>query len=148
MKTELLRILNLGMWLRIIAIVILLTALLAYGLKRIIPDLEFDWVRAMAASIGICILMLAVMTVALWFGAPTITINDKGVSRGGQAVHWRYRSDIRRITIDVTDATRSWLRVESSHQPFEAGIGDEVNLADLKDFLRQTFPELVVEERR
>jgi hypothetical protein len=148
-KVELFRILNFKMWLRIVAIVIPLTILLAYGTKRAFPNLEFDWVAALGGSIGIAIAMLALMTAILWFVPPIVSINCKGVFyQQGQSTRQRLRSDIRSITIDFTDPVRPFLHVETSKRPLECGIAPQISLQNLVQFLRGSFPELLVTEKR
>jgi hypothetical protein len=138
------------MWLRIIAIVILLTALLAYAVKRALPDFEFQWGTHLALSIGGLVFALACFFAIHWLVPPIIGINAKGVSRQqGQSCAWRSRVDIRRITIDTTDPAHPRLNIEATaKKPLECGIAAKVSTPSLVSFLHATFPELVVEEKR
>jgi hypothetical protein len=150
LKKEVFAIIQIKMWLRIVAIVILLTVLLAYGLKRALPDFEFDWAAQLAQSIGVMVLGLVCFSVFIWFIPPIIGVTAKGVSRlQGQHASWRLRADIRRLTIDTTDQARPRLNIEATgKKPFECGIAAKVGAAALAAFLRATFPELAVEEKK
>ena len=76
-------------------------------------------------------------------------VNQEGVSRiQGGSTFCRRRAEIRRITIDTTDAGPR-LNIEAAdNKPFECGIAAKVSAAELAAFVRGTFPELTVEERR
>ena len=149
LKAELSRVLDLKMWIRIVAIVILLTILLACAAKRAFPGLEFNWGAALGASIGVCLMMLMLMAAILWFTSPVVRINPKGIFyQHGQSTRQRLRSDIRRITIDVSNPARPFLCVESSSRPLECGIPPQVSPENLTVFLRELFPELPVTEKR
>jgi len=132
---------------RIAAVSIVLTALLAYGLKRAMPELEFDWAGKFALSFGAVLLSLLCFCGLSSLIPPIIGIKKQGVTRQeGQHVSWRRRADIRRITIDITDPARPRLNIEATNKgPFECGIASKVKAASLADFLRATFPELKVE---
>jgi len=140
---------HIRVWLRILAVVVLLTALLAYGMERAMPGLEIDWTRRLAAGIGMVILYVGCMAGLLWFIPPTITINPRGVSRQhGMQIYWLFRRNVRRITIDVADPSRPLLNIEAAgREPLECGIAAKVSAADLAKFLRETFPELALEEK-
>ncbi len=143
-------ILQLKTWLRIVAIVILLTVLLASAVKRALPDFQFDWAGRLAMSIGGLVLGLAGCLGAYWLIPPIIRVHAKGISRQqGQGASWRLRADIRRLTIDTTDPGRPRLSIEATgKKPFECGIATKVSVAALAAFLRATFPELAVEEKK
>ena len=149
-KAELSQVLNLKMWLRLFSLVVLLTALLAHTVKRRFPDLEFNWVGAVAASFAILAAMMGCFALALWVGAPVIQITSKGLSRQhGQSPHWRLRSAIRSVTINTTDPLHPRLLIEAQDRhPLECGIAPEVSLGALADFLKETFPEVLVKEER
>jgi hypothetical protein len=135
-------------WLRIAGISILLTVLIAYGVKRAAPALEFDWASQLALCIAALFFGLLCMFGLWWLVPPFIRINAKGVSRQeGQHVFWRRRADIRRITIDATDPARPRLCIEAAGKaPFESGIAGKVSTEALAVFLRETFPEWTVEQ--
>jgi hypothetical protein len=138
------------MWLRLFAVLILFTVVAAYLLKRAVPDLEFDWAGQLARSIGVMVLGVVCFYGLSWLIPPFIVINANGVARqeGGHVV-WRRRADIRRIIIDATDPARPRLNIEATgKKPFERGIAGKVSAAALADFLRATFPELAVEEKK
>jgi hypothetical protein len=148
-KSELSLLLNLRLWLRVLAVAMAIIAVLACSLLRAIPDLEFNWVRAFLLSVGGLALGLCLLFALLWLVPPQIRINRKGILRQqGQSVHWRLRADIRRIIVDLANSKRPVLRVENSRKPFEAGIPAKVAPDELLRFLQRMFPELVVEERR
>jgi hypothetical protein len=138
------------MWLRVLVEVILLTALLAYYVKREIPDLDFDWAGNLAFVIGAFILALGGFVALSFILPPIVAIKSAGVTRQeGQHAIWRRRADIRRITIDVTDPSRPLLKIEAAgKKPFESGISAKVSTAELTAFLRSIFPELSVEQKK
>jgi hypothetical protein len=150
LKKEVIAIMQIKMWLRIVAIVTLLTALLAYWLKRALPDVEFDWAAQLALSIGVMVLGLVCMLGFVWFIPPILGVSAKGISRlQGQHASWRWRADIRCLTIDTTDPARPRLNIEAAGRKlFQCGIATKVSAAALAAFLRATFPELVVEEKK
>lgn len=138
------------MWLRVVGLVILAAALLAHIVKRRFPDLEFDWIGGVAASITILAAMMGSFALALWAAPPVIQITPKGLSRQhGQSPRWRLRSEMRSITIDTSEPTHPRLLIECvSKKPMECGIAPEVGLTVLAGFLRETLPELLVEEKQ
>ena len=143
-------IMQLKMWLRIVVIVILLTVLAAQSLKRAMPDLEFDWAGKLALSIAAVFSGLACYIGLFWLIPPFIWVNAKGVMRlHGNSHFWRRRAEIRRMTIDTTDPARPRMNVEAvDNKPFECGIAGKVSATALAAFVRETLPELTVEERR
>jgi hypothetical protein len=149
-KKEMSELAQFKLWLRVLGVVIFLTALLAYAFKRKMPDLEFDWARNLAASIGLFILAAGCFAGLIWFVPPIIRITSKGVSRQvGQHVYWLLRQDIRHITIDVTDPSRPLLKMEAAgKKSLECGIAAKVSATDLAKFLREKYPELALEERQ
>ena len=143
LKRELTGLVQFKLWLRVLAVVILLTVLLAYALKRKMPNLEFDWERNLAASIGLLIASIGCFAGLMWFIPPTIRIDSKGISRQfGQQVYWLLRPEIRRVTIDITDPSRPFLNVETmAKKTLECGFGPKVSPEALATFLRKKFPE-------
>ena len=137
------------MWLRIVAMVVLLTAMLAYGVKRALPDFEFHWAGQLARSIGVMVFSLLCFLGAHWLIPPVILVSAKGVFRLQSHNSRRFRPDIQRLTIDTTDPGRPRLSIEATgKKPFECGIATKVSVAALAAFLRATFPELAVEEKK
>ena len=148
LKAEFSRLLEPRMWRRVLVIVALLTIVLAWAIKRVIPDLEFNWFAALAKAAGILIFSLAAMFAVFWWLPPGIRIWSKGVTRQqGNAVEIRQRRNIRCITIDTAEAARPWLRIESAGRPLECGIAAKVSPAALALFLREQFPEISVVEK-
>jgi hypothetical protein len=148
LKSEWSSLLHLKMWLRVSTVVILLTALTAYGVKHAVPDLDFNWAGALAASVGAFALVMFLTSAVLWAIPPIIIINCRGVCPQGQPAYRRLRADIRFITVDATDRTRPLLRVETSRKLLEIGIAPKITLPELLAFLKATFPEVVVTEKR
>ncbi len=150
LKKEIWEMFQIKMWLRILAIVILLTVLIAYFVNRAIPDFEFEWAARLAFIIGAMALSLVCYLGLFWVIPPIIGVNGRGVSRQGQGhISWRLRADIRRITIDSTDPARPLLHIEASgKKTIECGIAMKVSVANLAAFLRATFPELVLEVKK
>ncbi len=148
LKTELCQILNLKMWLRIASVVVLLTVALAFVIKRTVPDLEFNWIAALAKGIGGLAIGMTGMATVLWFFSPTIKIWNKGIMRQqGSSHHMLLLSDIRQISVDATNPSQQWLRVETVKKPFECGIADKISPTDLAQWLRESFPEIHVSEK-
>jgi hypothetical protein len=51
--------------------------------------------------------------------------------------------------IDTTDPAHPRLNIEAvDNKPFDCGIAGKVSAAELASFMRRTFPELPVEEKR
>jgi hypothetical protein len=149
LKAELLGILNFKMWLRISLVVVLLTGLLVLAVKREFPDLEFNWILTLLASLGWVVVALYAFIAFLWFMPPYITIDHQGIfCQQGRSVEPRLRSDIRCVTIDVTNPSRPLLLVESTKRAVKCGIPPQVSLPELRQFLRDAFPELPVTETR
>ena len=148
-KAELSAILNLKMWLRVLVVVVLLTILLAYAVNRALPRLvEFNWVRGLILSCLALVAMLGMQLGILWFVPPVIRITAKGISRQATSLHWRLRSEIRSIYIDTRSPIQPLICVESYKRSFIAGVGPTIEPACLISFLKQTFPEILVEERK
>ena len=148
-KAELLRILNLKLWLRIIVMVALLTVPLAYAVNRAVPNLEFNWFGALITSFGFIAFFLAMMSAVLWLIPPRIKIWKKGIIRQhGSSQRTLLRSGIRSITIDTSESTRPILRIESASRPFECGIAAKVSLSSLAEFIRETFPDILFKEKQ
>ena len=115
--------------------------------KKLIADLDFSWTKALVTSWLAMLGIFAVMYAIFRFVPPVIRISQKGVSRQhGQAVRWRQRHDIRLITLDWTDPSAPRLQVETESKPLAIGIGPKIDRTLLVTFLRQTFPELLVQE--
>jgi hypothetical protein len=136
-------------WLRIVLIAILLTVLLARWAKRAMPDLEFDWAAQLALSIATVFIGLFCFIGLLWLIPPFVFVNRRGVSRLHGGTFWRRRAEIRRIIIDTTDPAHPRFSIEAAdNKPFECGLGGKVSAAALASFLRETLPELTVEEKK
>ena len=150
LKRELAGVLKLWMWVRIFMVSLFLVMLLAFFVTRKFPDLEFNWIRAFMVAFGGFVLFLMAVTVLMWFVPPTVRINAKGVCRQfGEETEWRQRSDIRRIILDRTIPEQPRLFVEADRKKeFDCGIASKTNLDSLAAFLRETFPNLVIEEKK
>lgn len=134
---------------RILILVSLITTALAITVHRYLPDLEFDWGRAVALSFVGFLGYFGLVAVTLWFVPPIIQIADKGIVRQqGRSQSCRLRCDIRCITVDSSEPSKPILRVESTKKPFAAGLSSKVTPAELARLLRETFPELLVEEHQ
>ena len=121
---------------------------MAHVAKRKMPDLEFDWIRNLAMAIGAFLAYLGFVAVLLWLIPPRIEINRKGISRQqGRTPHWRLRADIRRIVVDTTDGTKPTLSIESNRKPLAAGIASKISVTELIAFLRDNFPEALIEKK-
>jgi len=118
--------------------------------KREVPNLEFDWTRGFLSSVAMFIAFMGVFFVYSWFVPPIIRVNEKGISRQeGDQVSWRLRADIQRIIVDRAVPDQPQLQVETSNgRPLACGVGAGMNGEALVAFLRKTFPERVVEERK
>ena len=148
LKTEFSGWLEPRMWRRVLIIVALLTIVLAWAIKRVIPDLEFNWFASLAKAAGMFCFYMAAMFAVFWFMPPRIRIWCKGVARQqGTAAQILQRRNIRCITIDTTNAARPWLRIETAGRPWECGLAAKVSPAALALFLREQFPEISVVEK-
>jgi hypothetical protein len=150
LKQEMARVLNLWMWVRIFVVALLLVILLASLVTRTVPNLEFDWTYAFIVAFGGIVLYLAAFIAFLWFIPPSVEINAKGVCRqqGNHAI-WRRHADIRHIILDRTLLERPRLCVEAAGKKvFDCGIASEIGLDSLVAFLREIFPDRVIEERK
>ena len=148
-KTELSEILNIKLWPRVVIVVAAVTFALAYAVKRLLPDLEFDWLKALGASIGAVNCCLAAVAAILLYVPPSIKIWNKGIMRQqGSSHRILFRSDIRQITIDATNPSQVWLRVQTAKKPFECGIPAKISSTDLAQWLRESFPQTLVTEQR
>lgn len=138
------------MWARIFVIVIAIATAMAFAAKRSFPDLEFNWVRAVAGSIALFVIYLGSFVVLLWWVPPRIQINHQGVCRQqGQSVRWRLRDDVQSITVEASDPDHPRMRVESrDKKPWELGIGAKVNILDLVNCLRENFPNALIAEKK
>jgi len=147
-KAELGVLANHRVWLRICLWAAVIVTPLALALRYAVPDLEFNWFKGIALSFLAFLLYAGVAFSLYWWMPPIVRLSDKGVSRQqGQHVHWRLRRDIRRIVVDTTALAHPVLRVETTGKPLEAGVSAKVGPEELLKFLRQAFPELLVEER-
>ena len=149
-KAEISRIVGLKPVLRIVIVAALVAGLFAYGIRRAVPDLEFNWVVSFIMSAGILLLYVIFLGAMFWFAPPEIHLTSEGVSyQRGRAPRRRLRSELKRITIDVLGPDRRILTVEAAgKRPLQFGIASEVSTPGLMEFLSGTFPGLVVEERR
>lgn len=149
-KAELSSILNLRMWSRVLVLVILLAVVAAHYLGKAFPDLDFNWVGALAISVCVITAQLVLLGSFLWTVPPRITINRKGISRQhGQSVGWRLAKDIRLIAIDDTDLNHPHLYIEAAgRKEWDIGIASEIDRAQLRSFLREVLPSLLIDEKR
>jgi len=143
-------IFQLWMWVRIFVLALLFTILAAHVVNRKFPDLDFNWVGFFIYSFGGLVFSVAVFFVYFWFIPPIIRINQYGVHRQeGRHVFWRRRADIQRIVVDRSALDRPQLHVEAlNKKPFDCGIGAKLSADRLMAYLRETFPERFVEERK
>jgi len=150
LKALFFEIFRLWMWVRIFVVAFLFTILAAYIVKRKFPDLEFNWVASFIYSFCGLVIVTAVFFVYFWFVPPIIRINQYGVHRQeGNHGSWRPRADIQRMVVDRTVAARPQLHIEAvNRKPFDCGIGAKLSADALMAFLRETFPERLVEERK
>ena len=137
------------LWIRAIIASLLATALLAYCVETLIPDLEFNWIGALVKCFGFAVLGIGIAFLVSCLIPPIICVQSKGIFRQeGQSVCWRLRSEIRKITVDVPNPVQPVLRVDANTIPFEAGISEKLNPRVLMEYLKQTFPELLINEKR
>ena len=150
LRRDLACVLDLWTWVRIFVVALLLVILLASFVTRTVPNLQFDWTYACIVAIGGIVLSIASFIAFFWFIPPRVGINAKGVCRqqGNHAI-WRRHSDIRRIILDRTHLERPRLYVEAAgKKEFDCGIASKIGLDALAAFLREIFPDGVVEERK
>jgi hypothetical protein len=148
LKRELACVLRLGMWLRVSVVCGLLTFLLARAVQRVASELEFDWVGSLLKAIGMMVAGLGAFAGILFLFPPLVTVGPKGMARQqGQGTRWWLRGDIRAMTVDWTEPTKPLLRVEAA-KPITVGVGPKIARAQLTGFLRETFPEVLVEEKQ
>ena len=150
LQQELARVLDLRMWVRIFVVSLLLVILLASFVARAVPNLQFDWTRAFSMAFGGILLYLAALLAMFWFVPPRVAINAKGIChQQGQHATWRQHAEIRRIILDRTVQERPRLCVEAAgKKELDCGIASKISLDSLAGFLRETFPDRVIEERR
>jgi hypothetical protein len=100
-------------------------------------------------AFGGTVLTVAAFVAYSWFVPPRVGINANGVYRlEGNHVIWRRHLDIRRIILDRTILERPRLCVEAAgKKEFDSGIASKIGLDTLDVFLRETFPDRVIEER-
>jgi len=97
LKAELASVLDLKMWLRVVVVVIVLTAVFAYAVERGLPGLiEFNWVRGLILSFLVLAGMLGMNLGMMWFFRPAIRIDAKGISRTATSHHCRLRAEMAR----------------------------------------------------
>jgi hypothetical protein len=133
------------MWVRIVSIVVPLTIALAFIIECKFPDLQFDWITNLVESVAFFVIFLIFIFGVYWAVPPTVQITQKGVVlHHGQSHQRRSRDEIRCIEINATDSKRPILRIESSRKEFICGIAAKVDLSKLLNFLKETFPELLV----
>jgi hypothetical protein len=149
-KAELSSVLDLKMWSRVLALVILITVVAAHYIGKVFPDFEFNWAGALAISTGILAAKLVMFGSLQWMVPPRITINRKGISRQhGQSVRWRVAKDIQSVAIGSTDTGHPNLRVEAAgRKTWDIGIASEIDLTLLRSFLREVLPSVSINERR
>lgn len=149
-KSELSTVLSAKMWLRVVVWVFVIAAGMAFAARRAVPDLEFNWMRAVAVSLSLFAVYFGAVTGLLWFVPPRIRINQKGISRQqGQSARWRRRDDIQSITVDVGDSVHPRLRVESpGKKAWDVGIAAEVNIQDVVNCLRENFPHALISVKK
>jgi hypothetical protein len=150
LKQELATVLDFWTWLRIFVVALLLVIPLASFVTRTVPNLQFDWTYAFIVAFGGIVLYLAALIAFFWFIPPRVEINAKGVCRqqGNHAI-WRRHSDIQRIILDRTLLEKPRLRVGAAgKKEFDCGIASKIGLDLLAAFLRETFPDRVIEERK
>lgn len=148
-KAELSSILDIKMWSRVLALVILITVAIAHYLRKVYPALDFNWAGALAISIAVLAAQLVLFGCLLWMVPPRITINQKGICRQyGQSVRWRFAKDIRYVAVDAADPSHPVLYVEAAGKKrWDIGIPSEVNLADLRGRLREILPGPLIGEK-
>ena len=146
-RQEMAGLLQVKLWLRILIFSAVIIFVLALLLHWAVPGLEFDWPKAFLLSVLAGLGGLGAIIGLLLLLPPMISVNRRGISRQqGQSVHWRRRAEIRRIAVVTTTPGKPLLWVETSGQPFEAGIASQIVPSDLAAFLKRSFPELLVEE--
>ena len=150
LKLDFVSVLNLWMWARIFVMALILAIILARFVSRRFPDLQFNWTYAFIQAFGGIILYLAAFITFCWVVPPRVQINAKGVCRQqGQHVAWRLRADVQRIILDRTVAERPLLSIESAgKRKFQCGIAPNIKLDSLAVYLRETFLDGTVEERK
>jgi hypothetical protein len=149
-KAELSSVLDWKMWSRVLVLVVLVTVVAAHYIRKVFPDLEFNWVRALAFSLAVLAVQLVMFGSLLWTVPPRITINRKGISRQhGQSVRWRVAKNIRLVAIDATNTAHPNLRVEAAgRKTWNIGIASEIDLTQLHRFLREVLPDVLINEKR
>ncbi len=150
LKSELATVFRVDLWLRIMLWVILITAGMAYAVKKDVPDLQFNWFRALAASLGVFAIYFGSFVALIWFLPPLIQINHKGITRQhGNSVGWRLPKDIQSITVDARDSCHPHLCVICpDKKPWDLGIGEKVNILELVNCLRDNFSHALIEVKK
>src|ERR1700734_868740 len=134
LKTDLWKFLQFSMWLRVLAIVVLITIPSAYEIKRAFPSLEFNWATAIGESFVCFGVYMAFIFVRFWLIPPYIWIHSRGVAFGRGR---RSRAAIRSITVDTSDQSRPLLKVETANKLLECGIAPKIAPGELITFLRE-----------
>jgi hypothetical protein len=149
-KSEMSTVLSAKMWVRVLAVVTVIVAGMAFSIKRAVPDLDFDWVRAVVLTVGSLAIYLFIFIGAHLLIPPQIRISPKGISRQhGQSVAWRAREDIQSITVDTSDPVCPRLLVEAmGKKPWEAGIAAKVNIPDVVNCLRENFSHALINVKK
>ena len=150
LKQEWTRVMDLWMWVRVFVVALLLVVLLASFVTRAVPDLQFDWTYAFIVAFGGIVLSIAAYFAFLWFVPPSVSINTKGVClQQGDHAGWLRHSDIRCIILDRTLLEKPRLCVQAAgKREFDCGIASKIGLDSLAAFLREVFPDRVIEERK
>lgn len=150
LKQELTCVFNLWTWVRIFVVALLLVVLLESFVTRAIPDLQFDWTYAFIVAFGGIVLSIAAFIALCWFVPPRVGINAKGVClQQGNHASWLRHSDIRCIILDRTLLEKPRLCVQAAgKKEFNCGIASKIGLDSLAAFLREIFPDRVIEERK
>ena len=154
LKQELACVFNLWTWVRIFVVALLLVALLALVRYARGPQIfnsigqrppPTSWL-----SEGI-VLSIAAFIALCWFVPPRVGINAKGVClQQGNHASWLRHSDIRCIILDRTlleEDPRLCVQAAGKKE-FNCGIAWKIGLDSLAAFLREIFPDRVIEERK
>ena len=134
--------------LRVVMVCALVTVLLAIVLKRYVPDLEFDWGRALTVSFALFCGFMVIFVGLVYLVPSVIRISHRGIiSQSGGAASSIFAADIRSVTVDASDPGHPLLCVLGKGKPLVAGIARKITPLQVVEVLKNNFPGIPIEER-
>ena len=118
----------------VLGITAAIALLFVFLCKRYLPSLQFDWLRALAISVGAITAYLGLFLTAHWFIPPRVNITAKrvGFTRGSKSIVWRFDC-IHSARIIEVEPGRFKLVIQSvAGRKQQCGIPSHVSPDDLR----------------